>query len=89
MTLQNMKRRIISFREIMARKILGTMLKFSSNPEENSVPVCLRNKIVVRLANLFVPDVDAFALECLMAIYPKEDWDAVEEFCVSLWHNMC
>lgn len=88
MTLQNVKERTISFRENMACKILGIMLKLDSDPESYRVPVCLRNKIVVRLANLFVPDVDAFVLDLLMANNPKEKWDDIEEFCVSLWQNM-
>lgn len=73
-------------REWLVCELLGNCLKtYSYSPR---LPVCTRNKIVVRIANLIIRDVDAYIHALLMTSYSPEYWDAIDEYCKSLTENL-
>ena len=73
-------------REWLVCELLGKYLK--AEPNNPRLPVCTRNKIVVRIANLIIRDVDAYVHALLMTNYSPEYWDDIDEFCKSLWENL-
>ena len=73
-------------REWLVCKLLSNCLKADSNSPR--LPVCTRNKIVVRIANLIIRDVDVYARALLMTRHSPEYWDEITDFCTSLRENL-
>lgn len=87
MTQKQMEKRM-KVTAVRGNMVLRLLACLKMVPGEVKVPVCMRNKIIVKTANLIIRDVDSFVLALMMTKHPPEEWDAITDFCTSLRENL-
>lgn len=85
MTQMERRMAVTNVRGIMVFRLLACLKVM---PGEVKVPVCTRNKIIVKTANLIIRDVDSYVLALMMTRHPPEAWDEITDFCMSLRENL-
>ena len=79
---------ILDKREKLACRIMGHFLKSPKDKESWSVPRCLRNRIVMHIAEAIRPGVIGMIWLIVDHEYPDEDLNNINEYCESLARNL-